>query len=159
MNKPADLYERDFVLWAEEQARALRQAAHSGANLPLDWENLAEEIESLGRRDRRELENRISTILVHLLKLTVSSAEEPRRGWQSTVRAPRAAVYRLLRDSPSLKGQVEDIVREEWAEASAIASDQLAQYGDQSPQVELEGCEPALSVDQVLDDWWPETKA
>lgn len=41
MNKPADLYERDFVLWAEEQARALREAAQAGANLPLDWENLA----------------------------------------------------------------------------------------------------------------------
>ena len=45
----ARLYEEDFVRWTEEQSRALREAALSPTNTPLDWENLAEEIESLGR--------------------------------------------------------------------------------------------------------------
>ena len=52
------LYEEDFVLWAETQAIALRRAADSGSNLGLDWSNLAEEIESLGRSQRRELKPR-----------------------------------------------------------------------------------------------------
>src|SRR5215213_3340407 len=39
----AELYEEDFLLWTKEQARLLREAAERGVNLPLDWENLAEE--------------------------------------------------------------------------------------------------------------------
>ena len=45
----AQLYEKDFVRWTEQQATALRDAASLSTNLPLDWENLAEEIDSLGR--------------------------------------------------------------------------------------------------------------
>ena len=60
------LYDEDFVRWSEEQSRALREAARSGVNLPLDWENLAEEVESLGRSQRRELRSRIAVILEHL---------------------------------------------------------------------------------------------
>jgi predicted YcjX-like family ATPase len=67
MAKLTNLYDEDFVRWTEEQAAALRQAKRS--NLPLDWENLAEEIESLGRSDRRELRLQITRILRHLLKL------------------------------------------------------------------------------------------
>jgi hypothetical protein len=61
MAKLKALYDQDFVRWTEEQAAALRRAkslppaAPRGSNLLLDWENLAEEIESLGKSDRREL--------------------------------------------------------------------------------------------------------
>ena len=65
----AQLYEQDFVRWAETQAAALRDAARSGANLPLDWDNLIEEVESLGRSERRELERRLAAVLEPLLKL------------------------------------------------------------------------------------------
>jgi len=51
----AGLYQQDFVRWTEEQSSALREAARFGTNLPLDWENLAEEIESLGSSQRHEL--------------------------------------------------------------------------------------------------------
>ena len=47
----AQLYEEDFVRWTEEQSSALRDAPRLGTNLPLDWENLAEEVESLGKSD------------------------------------------------------------------------------------------------------------
>jgi Domain of unknown function DUF29 len=72
MSEPSDLYDRDFVLWTEEQAAALRRAKAS--NLPLDWENLAEEIESLGKSDRREIASQIRRILHHLLKMEDRSA-------------------------------------------------------------------------------------
>jgi hypothetical protein len=55
----AQLYEEDFVRWTEQQSRALPEAAGVGTNLPLDWENLAEEIESLGASQRRELRSRL----------------------------------------------------------------------------------------------------
>jgi Domain of unknown function DUF29 len=67
MPKGADLYDQDFLLWTEEQAAALRRVKES--NLPLDWENLAEEIESLGKSDRRQLRSQIRRILCHLFKL------------------------------------------------------------------------------------------
>jgi hypothetical protein len=57
-------YEADFFAWTQEQARLLRGRDARG----LDWENLAEEIDSMGRRDRRELESRLRLILHHLLK-------------------------------------------------------------------------------------------
>jgi hypothetical protein len=53
MADASGLYDQDFFLWTQEQAAALRRAKDS--NLPLDWENLAEEIECLGKSDRREL--------------------------------------------------------------------------------------------------------
>jgi hypothetical protein len=63
------LYDEDFVAWSEQQAEALRAAARTGSNQQLDWENLAEEIESLGRSQRRELRSRLSVIMEHLVKL------------------------------------------------------------------------------------------
>ena len=63
------LYEQDFVRWTEAQAAVLRRGAETKSNLPLDWTNLAEEVESLGRSQRRELRGRLATIVEHLLKL------------------------------------------------------------------------------------------
>ena len=99
------LYDRDFVLWTEEQAAALRRTKES--NLPLDWENLAEEIESLGKSDRRALSSQIRRILHHLFKMEASPASEPRAGWRSTIRTARAEIEDILRDSPSLRRQID----------------------------------------------------
>src|SRR5688572_3622093 len=85
MSETAELYDEDFLLWTQEQAKLLREAAARRVNFPLDWENLAEEIESLGRSDRRELRSRITTIIEHLLKLEHSPVHEPREGWLDTV--------------------------------------------------------------------------
>ena len=57
------MYDQDLVLWSEEQARALRAAANEGWNAPIDWEHVAEEIESLGKSDRRNLFPRITDVL------------------------------------------------------------------------------------------------
>ena len=80
MNKP--LYQEDFVRWSAEQARAIRDAAGARLNtpVPIDWENVAEEIESLGRSERTALRSRLAVIVEHLLKLQASPARQPRRG-------------------------------------------------------------------------------
>lgn len=57
------LYDLDFWLWSQEQAERLRELRPAG----VDWEHLAEEIESLGKRDRRELFSRIEVLVMHLL--------------------------------------------------------------------------------------------
>ena len=82
-SRAARRYEADFVRWTEEQSRALREAAKIGTNLPLDWENLAEEVESLGRSQRRVLRSRIAVILEHLVKLERSRRlTEGAGGWR-----------------------------------------------------------------------------
>ena len=79
----AQLYEEDFARWTEQQSSALREAAGIGADLPLDWENLAEEIESLGRSQRSELRSRLAVILEHLMKLEHSPAiDRAPVGWR-----------------------------------------------------------------------------
>ena len=93
-------YDADLVLWAKSQARALRDAGHAGTNLPIDWENVAEEIELLGKSQGRELASRIAVILVHLLKLEASPAGDPRSGWQETIVQQRGDIERILADSP-----------------------------------------------------------
>jgi hypothetical protein len=76
------LYDEDVALWAEQQGRLLREAARRGNNGPIDWDNVAEEIESLGNVQAHEIRRRLARIVEHLLKLQFSPAREPRRGWR-----------------------------------------------------------------------------
>lgn len=96
------LYEADFHDWCMEQAELLRVQARSFGDNRLDYENLAEEIESLGISDRRELKSRLEVLLVHLLKWR-HQKELRGRGWQSTIRSQRKKIADLLSDSPSLR--------------------------------------------------------
>src|ERR1700739_4341982 len=111
MPKANELYDRDFLLWTKEQATALRRATRS--NLPLDWENLAEEIESLGRSQRSELNSQIRRILRHLFKLEASPAVDPRGGWRATIRDARAEIEELLETSPSLRREVDATIKKQ----------------------------------------------
>ena len=68
----AELYDRDFVLWTEEMARLLRERRFG----ELDIENLAEEVERMGKRDRRELLSRLEALLMHLVKRQIHRTVE-----------------------------------------------------------------------------------
>ena len=92
------LYDRDFHAWTQEMAEALRSSQWE----ELDIENLVEEIESLGRRERQELENRLAILLGHLLKWQYQSTERS-NSWRATIREQRRRISKLLIDSPSLK--------------------------------------------------------
>ena len=74
-------YDQDFYAWTQTQAAALRAAALGGANLPVDWENVAEEIESLGKSQASALRSRLATIIEHLLKLEFWPTQKPTFGW------------------------------------------------------------------------------
>lgn len=94
----ASLYEVDFSRWAAEQAHALREDRQAD----VDWENLAEEIESLGRRDRRAIENRLEILLAHLLKCVVQP-ERRTASWDATIKEQRKRIRGLIDRNPSLK--------------------------------------------------------
>ena len=96
-------YERDFYAWANEQAALLRAGRLSEA----DIENIAEEIESMGRSEKRELVNRLTVLLTHLLKWQV---QPERRGnsWRLTIVEQRLRLAEHLKDNPSLKTALPD---------------------------------------------------
>jgi hypothetical protein len=156
MAKIGTLYDQDFFLWTEEQAAALRRAKSS--NLPLDWENLAEEIESLGKSDRRELKSQIRRVLRHLLKLEVSPALEPRAGWRTTVRDARIEIEDVLRDSPSLRRDVDALIKEGISSAAELAAADLSQFGEPADGVSARLEKGGFTADQVLGDWFPQTR-
>jgi hypothetical protein len=155
------LYDEDFFAWSQGQAEALRSSARGGSNQQLDWDNLAEEIESLGRSERRELRSRISTIIEHLVKLGHSPASDPRNDWQDTIRRERVEIERLLEDSPSLARQVSNLIKKETPHGVEAAIAALARRGElpSSLQPTLKA-KPGLdlfsySQDQILGDWFP----
>ena len=90
-------YEGDFVRWLEHQAELLR----AGRVSELDLENLAEEVESIGRSDKREVYNRLTVLVAHLLKYQFQPAKRS-RSWLSTIGEQRRRLRLVLEDSPSL---------------------------------------------------------
>ena len=139
-------HDQDFVLWARAQAQAIRAAARAGSNLAIDWENVAEEIEDLGRSERRELASRIGTIIEHLMKLGASPAARPRAGWEATVIRERARVAELLLESPSLRAEVAALIARETSLARRIVARALARHGEAAADL------PDYSEAQVLGD-------
>lgn len=95
----SDLYQRDFYAWTRQQAELLRTRNDPGG---LDLIHLAEEIEAMGARDRRELASRLTELLKHLLKWRY---QPMLRGasWEISITKQRDAIEDLLADSPSLR--------------------------------------------------------
>lgn len=90
-------YDDDFFAWTQEQARLLR----NGELADIDMENLAEEIESTGRSNRRELRSRLAVLIMHLLKWRFQPVFRS-NSWSGTIREQRKQVHDLVEESPSL---------------------------------------------------------
>lgn len=154
---PADAagYEQDFHAWTVAQAAALRAAARAGANLPVDWENVAEEIESLGKSDVRALRSRIATIIEHLLKLEFAPAELPREGWEETVLRSRMAFEKLIEESPSLQPRIAAWVDREHPGAIRVVLRSMARHGELGRALAARIEARRYSPEEVLGDWSP----
>ena len=146
------LYEQDVYLWAQEQAAALRRSAGARSNLPIDWENVAEEIESLGSEQAHALFTHIAIVIEHLLKLQSSPAENPKPKWKATVRRARLAIEHRLRRNPSLRREVPEMTAETMARVRLLVRDNLNDYNEQ-PKVDLDSL--SYTEAQVLGDWFP----
>ena len=121
-----------------------------------DWDNLAEEIESLGRSQRRELASQVRRVMRHLLKLEASPASDPRAGWHSSIYEARGEIAGVLRDSPSLRRQVDGIIAEEINLAAKLAVADLAQHGEPADAVSARIAAGGFTAEQVIGDWFPE---
>ncbi len=140
------LYDTDFYAWANEQAALLRAGQLSAA----DIEHIAEEIESMGKAEKRELVSRLAVLLLHLLKWRF----QPKRrcsSWEATIRIQRRDLTRHLKDNPSLKPKVPEAVEDAYGNAVIAASDETGLREETFSTV----C--PWSFDQMMDEgFWPD---
>lgn len=123
MSRNAALYDEDFHAWTIEQARLLR----AGELAAIDVANLAEEIESRGRSDRRELTSRLVVLTLHLLKWRFQPSARS-RSWSATIDEQRLQIGQVFAESPSLRPLAAGMLPPAYAiaRARAIAETGLA---------------------------------
>ena len=136
----ARLYDKDFVTWTEQTVRLIR----TGKFEQVDWEAVVEEIESLGRSDRRELKSRLEVLLQHLLKWQYQS--NLRSGsCRNIINEQRHRLEDLLQDSPSLKPYLEEVLAVCYGRGRKAASNETRLSLNTFPR------ECPYTVAQILD--------
>jgi hypothetical protein len=113
----SDLYDRDFYAWANRQAALLR----AGKLTDADIANIAEEIESMGRSEKRELVSRLNVLLLHLLKWRFQP-ERRSRSWEVSIANSRDDLTDHLADNPSLQAMLPEAVAQAYRRARRSAS-------------------------------------
>lgn len=103
------LYEQDFYAWTLEQAAKLR----AGQWASLDIANLAEELEDLGKSQKKELKNRLVVLLAHLLKWQFQP-DRRATSWEVTIINQRLELADHLSENPSLKAQLDDVLQQAY---------------------------------------------
>ncbi|HET6238943.1 MAG TPA: DUF29 domain-containing protein [Acetobacteraceae bacterium] len=136
----SDLHETDVLAWSENQAALLRRlATGERVNNQIDWTNVVEEIQSVGRSELAALASHVRVILERLAKLQVSPATAPRAGWRESIRHARAAVAELLEASSSLRRTLREVVAREMPRAWSLVAGALADHGE----------EPSVALDSI----------
>ena len=147
-NESKNLYEQDFYLWLQTTANLLENNKFD----QLDIKNLIEEINSMGRSEKKELKSHLITLIEHFLKLEYWQLEKENnaRGWRNTVAEQRLQIELTLEDSPSLRNMLDDIFEECYQKARQYI---LKRY-QLSPNLFPEN--PPFSVTDVLNaDYLP----
>jgi hypothetical protein len=147
--KPATGYETDFFAWTQEQARLLREGRFS----EIDIENVAEELDSLGNSQKREVRSRLVVVLLHLLKWRYQPAKRS-GSWQSTLIGQREDIRSELEDSPSLQSYPASQLSRAYATARLKASAETKLPLETFPET----C--PFTIEEILDpDFLPDESA
>ena len=144
MNKIA--YEADFYGWANEQAALLREGRLKEADIG----NIAEEIESMGRSEKRELVSRLAVLLTHLLKWRYQPAGRG-SSWRASIDVQRDRLADLLEDNPSLRPQIPIALARAYREAVVVAGDE-SKLGRTAFPIET----PWNFEEALNPDYWPD---
>jgi len=139
-------YDADFYGWAHEQAQLLRAGKLNEADIA----NIAEEIESMGRSEKRELVSRMAVLLTHLLKWRFQPGHRS-GSWTASIKVQRRGLERLIDDNPSLKSILPAAVSDAYVDALTNAGDETGLGEPAFP--------PACPwyPDEILNpDFWPE---
>jgi len=140
------LYDDDILLWSEQQAAAIRRLRRNAREVPneLDIENVAEEIESVGRSELAAVESYLELIFVHLIRLLVEPDSASVRHWRSEIAAFHANARR--RYSPSMRQRID--VNALWR--SAREQSMLAYEGPQQEHVAALSIEAPFTIDELV---------
>ena len=147
--KVKNLYDQDFALWIEKTVKQLK----SGDLSQVDLENLIEEVESLGKSQRKAVDNFLTRLLEHLLKRCYVVLPDCYRGWEIEIRNFRKELKKEFKYSPSLQRFMIEILEECYREAlEAMKED----YPDSNfPDV----CPFAEDIDGLLNHkFWEDEK-
>jgi len=160
MSEAAELYERDFYAWTQDQAARLRAWPEALRPNALDLENLAEEVEGLGRSERNAAASLIEQVILHLLKLRCHPDQAARRHWQREIIAFRNQVSRIFEDNPSLRAARAKLAERAWPRAARLFAADL-DIENLDPHTALawltDPTSPYFDLDtEVLgEDWFP----
>jgi len=140
------LYEQDFYAWAKRNSELLRAGRFS----EVDVDNLVEELESMGRSEKRALVARMAVLMAHLLKWRYQPALRS-NSWKYTIKAQRRKVGKILEDSPSLKHQMKALFSEAYEDAILLTAKDTGLTEEDFPS------QCPYTLDRVMDDtFWPE---
>ncbi|MFN9401532.1 MAG: DUF29 domain-containing protein [Dolichospermum sp.] len=137
----SSLYETDYNQWTQDTIQQIQNRDFEN----IDWDNLIEELEIMGKNDKRALISLLTRVLEHLLKLSYWESEKPRSGnhWAAEIVNFRAQIQGHLEDSPSLNSQLQTFY--EKAHPDAIKS--VSKLCSLPPDAQI-------SLLQALDDNW-----
>jgi hypothetical protein len=139
-------YEHDFYAWANTNAQLLR----AGRLSEIDTENIAEELEAMGRSEKRELMSRLSVLLAYLLKWQCQP-ERRSESWKNTIEGQREDILELLQESPTLRQEIWDRFERAYLKARRAAAAETGMSKDRFPE------DSPFSFEQALDDtFWPD---
>ena len=110
------LYQKDYYGWLQENARLIRERKFS----EIDTENLIEELESMGKSEKRELSIHLTILLMHLLKWQYQTVKRS-MSWRNTIAVQRIDIRELLEDSPSLRTEISDKIETAYEKAKLAA--------------------------------------
>ena len=111
------LYDRDFYLWVESTVQQLRQKQLD----KIDWENLIEEIESLGKSEKNALKSNLRILLMHLLKWQYQPNKRS-NSWSYTITEHNIRINQAFQDSPSLKRYFTEIFEDCYQDARKLVA-------------------------------------
>lgn len=140
------LYQTDFYRWTQQQAALLRNEEYAQLDLP----NLIEEIEAMGKSDKREVESRLTVILEHLLKFRQEPKSRARNHWRRTVQIKQIDLARLLRENHTLRTQINNFIDDAYQDARKLAATGINRTITTIPPT----C-PWAATELLAEDWWP----
>jgi len=154
MSNLASEYERDFDSWIQQHITLLKQ----GRVNEIDVEHLIEELEDMGKSNRRELSNRFVPLIAHLLKWQYQYKQLQDRwgsftggSWKGTITEQRTKIAKIFKQNPSLKSNLQDVIQEAYPDALEITVDETGLSESTFP----DSC--PYTVEQLLDKkFYPE---
>jgi len=147
-NARASVYDVDFYGWIRQQSDLIRANDVSA----LDFDNLLEELETMGRAEKRSLKSRLVILLAHLLKWQYQP-DYRSKSWALTIKNQRLDIREILEDSPSLRSLLDATIARAWQKALLAAEAETGLDATRFPSQ----C-PWRFEEFMAEDFWPEPK-